>query len=294
MVPEDILRAVHHLHLAEYTPALRNHSVVPDFGSYCPSESPNYHHRIHGYPIPKNGLAKEMSERTDMFAIGPLIYELETKEMARLWTEEDGALILPEVSTGHGSIDAMIQNAWLGRYDSSAQMLAHAESLQSTVDSRPPLEYPVSNEELRARIQRWREMRLEQYGQFSNQSSNQFSEGPGLGKALSQGTDMFAMGSLVYEIETEKRAELFVDNENGALFLPEFSRGHGDINSVVRNAWLGHYASTAQMLADIESLADAAAGDSQGPIEYPVSKEQLPTRVTQWREMRLKQHGEAL
>lgn len=61
----------------------------------------------------------------------------------------------------------MIQNAWLGRYDTSAQILAYVESLQNTTDNRPPLEYPVSNKELHIHIQRWREMRLEQYGLFS-------------------------------------------------------------------------------------------------------------------------------
>lgn len=115
----------------------------------------------------------------------------------------------------------------------------------------------------------------------------------GLGKTLSQGTDMFAMGSLVYEIETGKRAELFVDNESGAPILPKFSTGHSSIDSMVRNAWLRHHASTAQMLAHIESLVNVAAGDSQGPIEYQVSIEEPRTRVKQWREMQLK-HGETL
>ena len=60
---------------------------------------------------------------------------------------------------------------------------------------------------------------------------------------------------------------------------------------MIRNAWLGHYDSTAQVLADAESLQDSTIRGSGGPIEYPVSDDDLRERVRQWREARLEQYG---
>lgn len=112
----------------------------------------------------------------------------------------------------------------------------------------------------------------------------------GLAETKSEATDMFAMASAVYEIETGTRAEVFVDSDN-ALIIPTISTGHSGIDTMIRNAWLGHYDSTPQMLADAESLQDSTIRDSRGPIEYPVSDDDLGERVRQWREALLEQYG---
>lgn len=91
---------------------------------------------------------------------------------------------------------------------------------------------------------------------------------------------MFAMASAIYGIEMGIKAELFVDSNN-TLILPIISTGHSGIDTMIRNAWLGHYDSTAQMLADAESLQDSTIRGSGGPIEYPASDDDLRERVRQ-------------
>lgn len=171
---QDILRALLHLHsfgiihsdirVDKILFFSQHHAILSDFGLYCCTGESNYYFRFPGEPVQLNGKTK--SEATDMFAMASAVYEIETATRAEVFVDSNNALFLPTISTGHSGIDTMIRNAWLRHYDSTPQMLTDAESLQdSTIrDSRRPIEYPVSDDDLRERIRQWREARLEQYG----------------------------------------------------------------------------------------------------------------------------------
>ena len=113
----------------------------------------------------------------------------------------------------------------------------------------------------------------------------------GPSETVSMATDQFAMGSLIYEWETGVRPEISL-GDHESLILPQIHTGHDGLDALVENAWCAQYTSTEDMLADAECLD--AVQDSRGPIESPISKEELTTRITRWRRNREEQHGNLL
>jgi serine/threonine protein kinase len=110
----------------------------------------------------------------------------------------------------------------------------------------------------------------------------------GIAKTFSDATDMFAMGSLIFWLEFGHKPELAA--ENGVVVLPPVHTGHDGLDSMVRKAWLGKYASTEQMLRDAEALQRDKAQDPRNPVQ-PVSKGELRERVRRWRRDREEHHG---
>lgn len=66
---------------------------------------------------------------------------------------------------------------------------------------------------------------------------------------LSEAPDMFAMASLIFQMEHGAAPELSL--ENGTLVLPEIRSGNQGIDEVIRKAWLGSYSNTSEMLQQL-------------------------------------------
>ncbi|RJE23418.1 hypothetical protein PHISCL_04226 [Aspergillus sclerotialis] len=81
-----------------------------------------------------------------------LIYELETGVRPEISLDDHNGLILPQIHTVHDGLDSLIEKAWRGQYNSTIDMLKHAERLNTVQNSRGPVEQPVSKAELIARI----------------------------------------------------------------------------------------------------------------------------------------------
>ncbi|PYH91178.1 hypothetical protein BO71DRAFT_421779 [Aspergillus ellipticus CBS 707.79] len=170
---QDIIRAILHLHGLGLTHSdlhrgnvFLNHNgqaVLGDFGGCC-----RYGVENPFVAAPENGYAKTVTDASDRFAMGSLIYEMETGARPKITADENGNLVFPCIYTGHGGIDLLIDNAWLGRYASTADMLAHAEELMT--DAAPSIhgmvQQAVSKKELRAQVKKWREGREKEHGKY--------------------------------------------------------------------------------------------------------------------------------
>ena len=82
--------------------------------------------------------------------------------------DDHNRLVLPQIHTGHSGLDCLIENAWRGKYNSTADMLEHAENLNGPQDNRGAVKHPVSKAELVERIMRWRMKRQEQHGSLAS------------------------------------------------------------------------------------------------------------------------------
>lgn len=171
----DITRALFHLHDLGITHSdLRIENILfspegraflCDFSASCPFGQPNPAYPHPDLPVPINGLSEIVSDATDRFAMGSLIFQMEHGSRPNLSIDYNGILIIPEVQTGHNGVDEVIREAWLGKYSSTAQMLKHIESLcTSSRDIHSPRTYSVSRESLRDRIRQWREHREKSFG----------------------------------------------------------------------------------------------------------------------------------
>lgn len=142
------------------------HVYLCDFSTSCPFGEPNPAFPHPYDPVPVNGLAETVSEVTDLFAMGSLIYRMEHGGKPKFSIDDRGALVLPEVQTGHDGLDAVICRAWLGQYSSTAEMLKHVESFlngQSRSAGRSDSDQ-ITREPLRDRVRQWREQRKKQFG----------------------------------------------------------------------------------------------------------------------------------
>ncbi|KKK17449.1 serine/threonine protein [Aspergillus rambellii] len=170
---QDIIRALLHLHgLGIAHSDIRKHDILfdaqghalrGDFGACCPFGKPNP-----SLPVLLNGPSETVSDGTDRFAMGCLVYELETGVSSGISMDDHDRLVLPQIQTGHSGLDCLIENAWRGQYNSTADMLEHAENLNGAQDNRGAVEYPVSKAELVEGIMRWRKKRQEQHGSLAS------------------------------------------------------------------------------------------------------------------------------
>lgn len=168
---QDLIRALLHLHKLGISHSdLRKdnilfdqgHTLLSDFGASCPFGHPNP-----SLPVLLNGPSETVSDATDRFAMGSLIYELETGSRAEISLDDHDGLVLPQIHTAHNGLHSLIENAWRGQYGSTTDMLKHAECLNAVQDSRGPVEHPVPKAELNARIVQWRKNREEHHGNLA-------------------------------------------------------------------------------------------------------------------------------
>lgn len=169
---QDIVRALVHLHKLGIAHSdirkdnilfdRKGHALLSDFGASCPFGHPNP-----SLPVLLNGPSETVSDATDQFAIGSLIYELETGFRPEMSFDDHNGLILPQIHTAHDGLDSLIEKAWRGQFNSTMDMLKHAERLIVVQDSRGPVEQPVSKAELIARIAQWRKSREKKHGNLA-------------------------------------------------------------------------------------------------------------------------------
>lgn len=173
---QDIARGLVHIHklgVAHSDLRIDNllfdqhgHAFLCDFSAASPFGHSNPARPTPGFPVPINGLSEVVSDATDRFAMGSLIFQMEQITSPKLKVAENGSLILPIVRTRHYNMDTVIRKAWLGQYSSTAHMLKDLESLQlnAAQDTRGPMPQILSRGSLRNRVRHWREGRDKQLG----------------------------------------------------------------------------------------------------------------------------------
>ncbi|TWU75527.1 hypothetical protein ED733_005859 [Metarhizium rileyi] len=77
----------------------------------------------------------------------------------------------------------------------------------------------------------------------------------GTSENVSDATDRFAMASMTYELETELRPGISIDDAQG-LILPVVQTGNKDLDSLIEKSWRGRFSSTLAMLRDAERISD--------------------------------------
>lgn len=169
---QDIIRALLHLHKLGIAHSdirkdnilfdQKGHAFLSDFGASCPFGHPNP-----SLPVLFNGPSETVSDATDQFAMASLIYELETGSRPEISFDDRDGLVVPQIHTAHDGLDSLIENAWRGQYNSTADMLKKAKSLNAIEDTRGPVEQPVSKAELIARIAQWRKNREMHHGNLA-------------------------------------------------------------------------------------------------------------------------------
>jgi hypothetical protein len=139
-------------------------AVLCDFSAASPFGQSNL--IISDLPLPVNGPSPILSEATDMFAMGSLLFQVEHGIRPELSVGRDGELILPRIQTNHQGIDAVIRNAWLGHYNSTSEMLENLHSLDAQivqgVDDTQIHSEPIAS--LKERVRAWRKSRENNIG----------------------------------------------------------------------------------------------------------------------------------
>jgi hypothetical protein len=139
-------------------------AILCDFSAASPLSQPNP--VFPDLPLPINGPSPTLSEATDMFAMGSLIFQVEHGAKPELSVDSHGTLVLPKIRTDHQILDTIIRNAWLGRYSRTSEMLEHLNSIDTNGGRRAHgiQMRSGSTESLRGRIRKWRECRENKFG----------------------------------------------------------------------------------------------------------------------------------
>lgn len=106
---------------------------------------------------------------------------------------------------------------------------------------------------------------------------------------LSEASDMFAMASLISQLEHGVASKPSL--ENGILILPDIGSGNQGIDEVIRKAWLGCYSSTSEMLQHLTSIDAEMYHSYEGSRVVSVSRNLLEDQVKTWRGHREKKLG---
>ena len=141
-------------------------AILCDFSAASPLGHPNL--VFPDLPLPINGPAPTLSEATDMFAMASLIFLVEHGYKPELSVDSKGTLVLPRIETSHESINNIIQNAWLGRYSHTSEMLEHLSDID-TDNPRGSCDIPTYSEliaSLRDQVRTWRESRKRKFGGY--------------------------------------------------------------------------------------------------------------------------------
>ena len=102
-------------------------------------------------------------------------------------------------------------------------------------------------------------------------------------------TDRFALGSVIYEIETGSRPALYVDGSN--LKVPCVQTGDTRLDVIIRKAWFNEYATTLDMLQAMEDLLPSEKLPSEHEIMDSLTLERLRKWIEEWRISRLDKYG---
>ncbi|GKZ82669.1 hypothetical protein AnigIFM56816_007490 [Aspergillus niger] len=137
------------------------HVILCNFSAASPFGEPNL-----AFPI--NGPSATLSEKTDMFALGSLIYQMEHGVKPELSLDVHGTLVLPNIHTGRPMLDTIIRDAWIGNYGRTAEMLERIEAIGTIGDDSDSghgsLTQSISIRVLGSRIREWRERREDRFG----------------------------------------------------------------------------------------------------------------------------------
>lgn len=173
----DITGALHHLHSLGIVHADvridnillddQGRAILCDFSAASPCGHPNP--VFPDLPLPLNGPSTTLSDASDMFAMASLIFQMEHGAAPEL-SFADGALCLPEITSGNRGLNEVIQKAWLGHYSCTSEMLQQlnllnaqtshcSESTQALHDE--PLEH------LKDQVKVWRRNREKRFGKVS-------------------------------------------------------------------------------------------------------------------------------
>lgn len=106
---------------------------------------------------------------------------------------------------------------------------------------------------------------------------------------LSEASDMFAMTSLIFQMEHGAAPELSL--ENRTLVLPKIRSGNQGIDEAIRKAWLGSYSNTSEMLQDLTFVDPQICHRYEGSQPAPNSNDLLKEQIKRWRGRREKDFG---
>ncbi|RAH57984.1 hypothetical protein BO85DRAFT_487807 [Aspergillus piperis CBS 112811] len=138
-----------------------NRVILSDFGASSPIGAPND-------VSPINGPSPTLSEKTDIFAMGSLIYQMEHGVNPELSVDSHGTLVLPSIHTGRPMLDSIIRDAWLEGYGRTVEMLQRIEAIDTIGDGDFAQglqgQCTISTRELRSRVREWREGREDRFG----------------------------------------------------------------------------------------------------------------------------------
>lgn len=98
---------------------------------------------------------------------------------------------------------------------------------------------------------------------------------------LSEASDMFAMASLIFQMEHGAAPELSF--ANGTLRLPEIRSGNQGLDEVIQKAWLGRYSRTSEMLQHLILIDAETSHCPESTQRLPESMDLLKDQVKKWR-----------
>lgn len=106
---------------------------------------------------------------------------------------------------------------------------------------------------------------------------------------LSETSDMFAMASLIFQMEHGAAPKLSF--ENGTLVLPEIRSGNQGIDEVIQKAWLGHYSRTLEMLQHLIFIYGQTSQYPESARPLPDSRDLFKDQIKRWRGHRENKFG---
>ena len=112
-----------------------------------------------------NGPYSQVSDVTDRFALGSVIFEMETGSRPVLCC--DGTdLNVPSIQTGDAQLDVLIRKAWFNEFATTLEMLQAVGNLLPNENLLPGYGVMESSfiQNLRIQIDEWRALRRYRYG----------------------------------------------------------------------------------------------------------------------------------
>ncbi|KAL9607634.1 MAG: hypothetical protein Q9167_007468 [Letrouitia subvulpina] len=112
-----------------------------------------------------NGPYRQVSDITDRFVLGSVIFEIETGSRP-VFCFDGTDLKFPSVQTGDARLDVVIQRAWSNDFATTSEMLEAIEDILPPEKHSPEYKVMESSElqRLRVQIDKWRAMRKYKYG----------------------------------------------------------------------------------------------------------------------------------
>lgn len=108
---------------------------------------------------------------------------------------------------------------------------------------------------------------------------------------LSQASDMFALASLVFDMEHQSSSRPYF--QNGSLVLPKIESGHQGLDKVIRNSWFGKYIHTSEMLQDLKEIVATVDDTAEHALPLPESRLACHEQIRHWRQDRENKFGKA-